>query len=216
MIRKFKDFIWLLLRKMNLGGAVQLMLKSALLDDGWFKSFNEKRSIDKNGNPIPWNTYPFIKFIEPRLKNTFRIFEYGSGNSTIWYSKRVESIVAVENDKNWFEIVKTGLPENANIIYRDLSYSGDYCREVLNQKEQFHIIIIDGRDRVNSVKNSLEKLTSGGVIILDNSELVQYTEAMEFMQKKGFKRIDFSGISPITAHNTSTSIFYRSENCLGI
>ncbi len=113
MIRKFKDFVWLLLRKINLGGVVQLMLKSILLEDGWFKSFNTKESIDKDGNPIPWNTYPFIKFIEPRLTKYFIVFEFGSGNSTIWYSQRVKSITAVENDPNWYEITKNRLPKNA-------------------------------------------------------------------------------------------------------
>lgn len=111
--KKFKGlrkFVWKLLRIFKLAAPVQLILESALIDDGWFKSYYKKESIDKEYNPIPWNTYPFIKFIGPRLKKNLNVFEYGCGNSTLWYSKRVKSIIAVENDKDWFEKIKSQLP----------------------------------------------------------------------------------------------------------
>lgn len=217
--KKFKglrNFLWKILRFFRLAACVQLILESALIDDGWFNSFYKKESIDKDGNPIPWNTYPFIKFIEPRLKNYFNVFEYGSGNSTLWYSKRVKSITAVENDNDWYRKVKERLPNNVNLIYRKLEYNGDYSKEVLNQNNQFNIVIIDGRDRVNSVRYSLEKLTEDGILIFDNSELSQYKDAIDLLSINNFKQINFWGISPITAHNTCTSVFYRLGNCLEI
>jgi precorrin-6B methylase 2 len=214
--RGLRNIVWKLLRTLKLAAFFQLSLASTLVDDGWFNSYYKKESIDKQNNPIPWNTYPFLKFIGPRLKNSFTVFEYGCGNSTIWYSQRVRSITAVENDKDWFERIRTRLPANARLIYKELKYNDDYSREVLNQAENFHMIIIDGRDRVNSVKNSIKKLTKDGVIIFDNSELVQYKEAVEYLEENNFKHIDFWGMSPITAHYTSTSIFYRPDNCLTI
>ena len=105
MIIKIKQIIWNILIKLKIGGAVQLFLASGLLEDGWFESFNTKRSINKIGNPIPWCTYSFIKFIEPRLKKDFKVFEYGSGNSTLWYAKRVAEITSVENDFGWYNSV---------------------------------------------------------------------------------------------------------------
>lgn len=211
-----RNFAWGILRTFKMAACVQLILESTLKEDGWFNSYYKKESIDKENNPIPWNTYPFVKFIEPRLTKSFNVFEYGCGNSTIWYAGRVEKITAVENDREWFEKIKVGVPDNARIIYRELQYGGDYCREVLNHDQQFNIIIIDGRDRVNSVKNSIKKLTEDGVIIFDNVELPQYSEAIEYTKQHGFKQIEFWGMSPITAHCTNTSIFYRSNNCLGI
>ena len=217
--KKFKSLrnaVWKFLNILRLGAFFQLFLESALVDDGWFNSFYKKESIDKNNNPIPWNTYPFLKFIESRLQKHFDVFEYGCGNSTIWYSERVNSITAVENDKEWYKKIKTLLPVNAELIYKGLRYDGDYSREVLNQERQFDIIIIDGRDRVNSVKSSIKKLKKDGIIIFDNSELEQYQSAVKFLVDNQFKQIAFWGMSPITAHYTSTSIFYRTDNCLGI
>jgi len=216
MIIKIKQVIWNILIKLKIGGVVQLFLASGLREDGWFESFNTKRSIDKDGNPIPWCTYSFIKFIEPRLKEDFKVFEYGSGNSTLWYAEKVGEITAVENDFNWFNKVSTSLPANAEAIYCEVKYDGEYCRKVMMQNKEYSIIIIDGRDRVNCVKHSINCLSDDGVIVFDNSNLSQYSEANSFLISNGFKKIDFWGLSPVTGHNNCTSIFYKHNNCLDI
>lgn len=216
MIRKIKNIVWKVLNVIGLGGPVQLILKSGLKEDGWFKSFVTKRSIDRNGDPIPWNTYPYIKFIGPRLTKEMDMFEYGSGNSTIWYAARAGSIKAVENDKVWYGMISKKIPANAEIVYRDLNDGKSYEQEVTKSDKKYHVVVIDGRERVNSLKNSLQKLTEDGVLVFDNSDLSIYDEAHVVMKENGFKKIDFIGLSPVTAHTNYTTIFYRANNCLGI
>ncbi len=214
--RKIKDFIWLILRKINLGGAVQLMINGGLLEDGWYKSYNSKTAIDKAGNPIPWCTYPYIKFIEPRLKKTSNVFEFGCGNSTLWYAKRVGTIKSVEHDKNWFEYISTKLPINSKVVYCKLVDGGDYSKEALISGDKYNLIIVDGRDRVNCIRNSISALSDDGVLIFDNSDRPQYKEGIDILFENGFKKIDFIGLSPVTPHNNVTSVFYKTNNCLGI
>jgi hypothetical protein len=216
MIKKIKQVIWNILIKLKIGGVIQLFLASGLREDGWFESFNTKRSIDKDGNPIPWCTYSFIKFLEPRLKKDFKVFEYGSGNSTLWYAEKVGEIMAVENDLDWFKNVSSLMPNNAKVIYCELKYDGEYCRQVTKQNKKYNIIIIDGRDRVNCVKHSINFLSENGVIILDNSNLIEYAEAINYLSNLMFRRLDFIGLSPVTAHTNYTSVFYRDNNCLFI
>ena len=48
-----RKFIWYILNKLKVASIVQLVLKSSLKEDGWFKSYYEKQAIDKKGNPIP-------------------------------------------------------------------------------------------------------------------------------------------------------------------
>jgi len=211
-----RKYIWEILRYLNIAPSVLLILKSGLKEDGWFKSYITNQSIDAHGNPIPWNTYPYIKFIDSRLNKTFRVFEFGSGNSTLWYSKRVKQIISVEHDKNWYDKIKSLMPDNALLIYKNLKYNGEYSKEILKHTEKFHIIIIDGRDRVNCIKNSLFFLTSDGLIVFDNSNLDEYREAIQLLNDNKFKRLDFWGLAPITAHNCCTSIFYKENNCLNI
>ena len=216
MIRKIKNLIWKILIALGIAGPLQLMLNGGILEDGWFRSFNTKQSVDKNGNPIPWYSYSSIKFIKQRLKNSFDVFEFGSGNSTLWYAEKVKSITAVEHDKNWFENVSKRLPSNAEIIHRSLDDNGEYAKEVLNNNIFFDIIVIDGRDRNNCVKHSLSKLKNNGVIIFDNTQREKYTLSIEFLISNGFKRIDFTGMLPIVSHNNTTTIFYRKNNCFDI
>lgn len=210
-----KRFLWKILNTFKLGGPIQLYLNSQLKEDGWFNSFYKKESIDKNNNPIPWYSYPFIKFLEPRLKKEFSVFEYGSGNSTLWFSKYVKSVKAVEHDKTWYDKVKPKLPANAELIYREIE-NKNYSKEISASGSKYDIIIIDGVDRNNCVYESVNLLSQNGVIILDNSERNDYKESIEFLFSKGFKKIDFWGMCPVTPINTCTSVFYKDDNCLGI
>lgn len=65
-----------------------------------------KRSLKTVADPLkdeqPWITFSAIKFLEETLKKNMKIFEYGSGGSTIFFCKRAETVVSVEHDKNWY------------------------------------------------------------------------------------------------------------------
>lgn len=214
MIRKLKNIAWSVLRKLNLGGILQLVLASALIDDGWFRSFNQKESVDKNGNPIPWYTYSAIKFIEGRLKPEFDIFEYGCGNSTRWFAKRVNSVHATEHDSKWMEKVSLKLPGNAKVFHFEVG--DNYVESIQKLNKKFHIIVVDGMERNECVKYCVDHLKENGIIIFDNTQLEDYEEGISFLVRRGFKRLDFIGILPIVGYNNTTSIFYRESNCLEI
>ncbi len=211
-----RDLFRALLNKLNLAGLIQLYVDSAIKDYGWFLSYKTKQSVDKDGNPIPWNTYPFLSFIETRLKPEFDLFEYGSGNSTLWYAERVRSIVAVEHDKEWYEKVKQTLPPNAEVILSDDSDAAIYSGEISKLNKKYHIIIVDGIFRNESLQVALQYLTDCGVIIFDNSDRDEYTFAFSLLSKAKFKRLDFWGMGPISSIETASSVFYRLNNCLNL
>jgi hypothetical protein len=214
MIKKIKKGVWSGLNSLGLGGSVQLYLESALKKYGWFKSYHTKRSVDASGNPLPWYTYPFIIFLEPRIKPTFEVFEYGSGNSTKWYAGKVSSITAVEHETAWVDIVRPMLPGNAEILHREL---GDtYIQAVGERKRKYDIIVVDGRKRVKCTMFAADFLTDSGVLILDNSEREFYDDARKFMKDRGFRKLDFYGMAPIVSHETCSTVFYRPGNCLDI
>ena len=220
-----KKIVWDFLNILGLGGMIQLQLKSGLKDDGWFRSFETKRPIDKNGQPVAWYSYSFLKFLENRLTKDLAVFEYGAGNSTIWYAKKVKFVKSVENDKKWVEILTPQLPKNAEVTFRELNQTQDYLHEITipaqakseaKSEAKYDIIVVDGRRRNDCAMFGIDYLTEKGVIILDNSEREDYQPTKDFMKQKGFKQIDFWGIAPIVAHNTCTSVFYKANNCLDI
>lgn len=190
--------------------------KGYLNSIGWFTAFDNQQAVDGQGKALPWVTYSFIDFIKERINKTQSVFEYGSGNSTIFYAERAGSVTSVEHDKNWFEKVKNTSPANAEMIYCELQRDGEYAKKAALLNKKFDIIIVDGRDRVRCCQYSLNALSDNGVIVLDDSEREVYDAARILLKEKGFKEISFSGISPGLFYEKATSVFYKTDNCLGI
>lgn len=191
-------------------------VKGYLSEIGWFKSFKTKSPVDRNAEPIPWVTYSFIDFIAERIQKEHTVFEFGSGNSTLYYAKRALKVVSVEHDKAWFDKISASKPSNSQMIFCELQKDGDYSKMPASMGLKFDIIIVDGRDRVNCCYHSLSALSDGGVVVLDDSERENYAAAISFFKKEGFKELSFSGISPGLFYRKSTSVFYKDNNCLGI
>jgi len=184
-----------------------------LFDQGWFNSFKVNSPVGKNNEPLPWMTYPFIDFIKDRLNKELTVFEFGSGNSTLFFAERVKKVVAVEHDKEWYNLIKSKMSENVSIHLKNLSE--EYQNAVINYK-QSDIIIVDGRNRNECIYNSVKSLSASGIIVLDDSERKDYDEGKGFLKKSGFKSIDFWGFSPGLFYKKATSVFYKFNNCLGI
>jgi len=191
-------------------------LRHYLTEIGWFRSIDCGLPVDREGNSLPWFTYSAIFFLESKIKPYFHVFEYGSGNSTFWWSKRVSSVITYEHDLDWYNNSKDKFPENVECVYCKLDHNKEYSKGILKYKDKFNIIVIDGRDRVNCAINSLGALKEDGVIIWDNSDREQYKEGYAYLLQNNFKRLDFEGLGPISNCKWCTSIFYRDNNCLDI
>jgi hypothetical protein len=193
-----------------------LGLSSHLHTQGWFASRATSTSVDASGAPLPWYTYGAIAFLEPRLRANMSIFEFGSGNSTLWWSRRVSRVASCEHDSDWYEDVRSRLPSNVEYRLATLGENGEYAQSVLQGHRTFDIVVIDGRDRVACALNTPRALKGDGVIVWDNSDRSEYQSGYDYLVEQGFKRIDFWGMGPINTYGWCTSIFYRRENCLGI
>ena len=213
---KFDSLINIIKQPERLKALLSYHEKGYLNSIGWFKAFDSKSPVDGKGNPIPWVTYSFIDFIKPRLNEQQAVFEFGSGNSTLFYAKYTGIVVSVEHDKAWYEKITETKPDNAEMIFCELQPDGEYCRMPNRLQEKFDIIIVDGRDRVNCCRQSVAALSDNGVLVLDDSERDSYREAIRFLLEQGFKQLSFSGISPGLFYEKATSVFYKPGNCLDI
>lgn len=191
-------------------------IKGYLSEIGWFKAFETKSAVGRDGEPIPWVTYSFIDFIADRIQKDHAVFEFGSGNSTLYYAKRALKVVSVEHDEEWFAKISSSKAANSELIFCELEKGGKYSKMPASMDVKFDIIIVDGRDRVNCCLESLSALSNRGVVVLDDSEREHYAEAIRFFKSNGFKELSFSGISPGLFYRKSTSVFYKDSNCLDI
>lgn len=183
---------------------------------GWARSREERLPVDRDGNCLPWYTYPTISFLANRIKPDMVVFEYGSGYSTLWWSQRVARVTSCEHSPKWHDLLKARMPANVDYIFCPLDTDGAYCRVVAPFKSEFDCIVIDGRDRVNCAKQCLGALKEDGVVIWDNSERERYEEGYAFLLQNGFRRLDFWGLGPFNTEEWCTSVFYRDVNCFGI
>jgi len=190
--------------------------EGALKDAGWFRSYRETAPVDRHGEPLPWVTYPFIDFLAERLRSGFDLFEFGSGNSTLYYARLVQSVTVVEHDREWYGAMLQKIPANVTLLYQEYSVAGAYSRTAEQSGKRYDLIVVDGRDRVNCCRNAVPALKDGGVVVLDDSERDEYREGHAFLKGQGFKEIPFWGMAPGLLYRKCTSVFYRVDNCLGL
>lgn len=51
----------------------------------------------------PWIGFSAIRFLKENIRSDMRVFEYGSGGSTLFWAPRVQELVSVEHDKLWYQ-----------------------------------------------------------------------------------------------------------------
>lgn len=59
----------------------------------------------------PWITFAARDFLESYLSSSMRVFEYGSGGSSIFFSQRVAFGISIEHDSEWYRLVQNRLAE---------------------------------------------------------------------------------------------------------
>lgn len=187
-----------------------------LVESGWIESIRRQESVDRDGQPIPWITYPAVDFLEQRVRPEMTVFEFGTGNSTLWWAERTRHVTTVEHDAAWADRIGEAVPPNVDLTHVPLVRGGEYSQQARRSGRTYDIIVIDGRDRVNCAVSSSDCLRPGGVIVWDNTNRSRYARGIRALRELGFRSIEFCGPAPINNWRSETSIFYRPENCLGI
>jgi hypothetical protein len=183
-------------------------------NSGHFLSSIQSKAVDKKNNPIPWYTYSCIDFLSTFNFKNKKILEFGSGQSSIWWSKLSLEVHTLE-DNDLYRKKITELNIKNLKIYDCDTYLNNFESFQFN-KNFFDIIIIDGLDRFLSFKKSLNLISGNGIFIFDNSE--GYHESrddyashpiLRMMNENGYQRIDFYGYAPGVVKKHCTSIFHK-------
>lgn len=173
---------------------------------GFSYSFEEWKSCDVKGAPIPWMTYSSIYYLNQLDLSHAHIFEWGCGGSSHYFSARASSVTSIESNIDWYDHV---LEEKAKNHKLHLMNSDDYANSILEQDKLFDVISIDGDiyRRLECAVLAINKLKPGGLLILDNSDWLE--ETCLFLRESGFTQIDFAGPGPINNYMWCTSIFFK-------
>ena len=209
--------------------------------NGWF----DDHPCDEEGI-TPWMTYPAIQFLKDVVSKENKVFEYGSGFSTIFFNNNAGEVVSVEHDPLWYNNIISKLPQahihlveantqvhpEAQLLVNEFKdsfpqirtdlYDHDLKHGLINNefagyastlynypKGHFDIIVLDGMARTLSGILAVERIADNGLIILDNSDRWHYNMLQQYLNNKGFSRIDFWGPGFNSHSAWCTSIFAR-------
>lgn len=166
--------------------------------------------LNGHGEPIPWITYSCLDFLSTLDFSDCTVFEYGSGSSTLWWSKRAREVYSVEREADWYKRIKPEIPFNARVTL--CANELQYANTILNIDASFDVVVIDGAVRFPCAQAMIPKLKPLGIVILDNTEW--YPNLSQFLRENGFYQVDFSGFGPINAFTSCTSIFFKDPQAL--
>lgn len=125
------------------------------------------------------------EFLNSILHKDMTVFEWGSGASTRWFADRVGFIYSVEHQRKWFTKTVEMLAKchNFKLNFQQICPIKDYVESVHKTGiDKFDLIIIDGRHRVECLKEALKRIKLKGFIIFDDIERWRYSEAASFLE----------------------------------
>lgn len=192
------------------------------------------RSLRSGSNPledpVPLVTYGALEWLEAHLDPDARVFEWGSGASTLYLAARVGELVSVEHDPVWHHRVGAALKERGI----------DGCRQVLAEPEpsgpetppelvsgrrrwrglsferyvasidghpegHFDLVCVDGRQRVACGLRALSRIRPDGHLLLDNADRDDYAPLRTALA--GCEVHDFDGLGPGQARPWRTTVW---------
>lgn len=174
---------------------------------GLLKSSYLWRCTDRNGDPIPWFSYPAVEYLDSLDLSRLSVFEYGCGYSTLFWSRRASHVTAVEDSPEWKARIEPRLDQNARLILAESAAA--YPSAIHASDAQFDIIVIDGSSRLECAKAALPKLRPGGVIILDDAD--DHQDVAATLRQAGLIEVDFAGFNAINTYTKTTSFFLHRD-----
>jgi hypothetical protein len=189
-----------------------LLALATLRQEGWHRSVGAA-PVDGRGEPIPWLSYPAVRWLAAVLHDDVRLFEYGSGSSTTWFARpgRVREVVSVEHDPEWY--AQLPQPDNGEIRHVpcadgwwDGAEDSPYVRSIADGAP-WDVVVIDGSSRTICARVAPRYLSRSGLIVLDDTDLPTTDPAAKELAAYGLGRLDFWGFKAGVHRMACTSIF---------
>jgi len=179
-----------------------------LMARGHTKTISSRLPMDWDGRPIPWYTYPFIDYISDVDTSKWRILEFGSGQSTLFWAPRAASILAYENSPAWLDKMRGLVPSNVELRF----FEGEKSLDELDELDFVpDLVVVDGWKRGACARRSIQAFGHAPIYILENSDW--FPKAAAAMRESGLTEIRFKGFGPINGYTWATSLMV-SENHL--
>lgn len=198
----------------------------------WIKSIFAIYDVEELINlDLPWWTFKATNEVDQFLKSkdSLSAFEWGSGASTIWLARRVESIISIEHETKWFEKMQSISKEYSNITlcleeprnlngefstfmsskkgFKNLDFQ-QYVTAISKFNKKFDLIVIDGRARQACFEIAVNYLNRDGLIVFDNTNRSRYQKVINKTNHL-LKVTTTKGLTVALPYPTKTSLLYK-------
>jgi predicted O-methyltransferase YrrM len=167
---------------------------------------------------IPWLSYAVIDFLKEYLQPSMTVCEYGSGGSTLFFAKRVKSVVSIEDNPKWYERVSQRLNEHGltNVTLKlapfDFKNPLDFEKSAyMNAMPDttFDVIVVDGSEEWVQVRpiyfrHAENHIKPGGIIVVDDSWRYQALRTSHRAKRYEI----FQSVGPGRPGVTSTDVYF--------
>jgi hypothetical protein len=177
---------------------------------------------------VPWWSYRAIDVVETWLATRAtlaRVFEFGTGASTVWLAQRSGELHSVEHDIGFATSFAPSLQQFDNVTLHVVppvpssdprtpshveAWSGhdftSYVSTIAEVGGEFDLVVVDGRARPSCLEQAVHVLAPGGMVVFDNSRRRRYRAAIE---ASGLHEQALRGLTPTLPYPEQTSLLYR-------
>ncbi|GAA1922742.1 class I SAM-dependent methyltransferase [Nocardioides hwasunensis] len=199
----------------------------------WLVSLLAIHDVDGLGRlDVPWWTFDSADRVETWLREHpgARVFEWGSGASTLWLAARSGSVHSVEHHAGWAQVLAPRLPAHVDLRIvepvttdaplvasakpgHDRMDFADYVAAIDDVPGEFDLVVIDGRAREACLARAVERVAPGGVIVFDNVDRRRYVDAIDTALATAGDRLTMTmtrGLTPALPYPTRTALLHSS------
>ena len=179
---------------------------------------------------IPWIPYKATEWLEKTIGDgqIKTVFEYGSGESTLFFQESVDRVVTVEHNENWYLRTKVRInpqivklicapplellegevvpPQYGSAASSRLNFC-DYVESINANDERYDLVVVDGRARSGCIAAAIPHIRPSGFLMLDNSSRGRYQEAIKVHLSAFKTKHVFSGHGPIEIGKWSATVW---------
>ena len=205
----------------------------------WYKYLNKESSPVQD--ELPWITFPAIRFLEKRLTKEMVIYEFGSGGSTLFFTRRVKQVYSVEHNKEWFRTISDTIKNKGYSNWSGRLIEPDYGDEYLERSPSDPNANVSGSPAFKgySFKRYVESIDdfpdkNFDLVLIDGRArpscfrhaipkvkaggciMWDNTERSYYLEniqhlQSELRRVDFPGPGPYVAFFTQTSIWVKQK-----
>jgi hypothetical protein len=174
---------------------------------------------------LPWTTFSATRWLDRALRQDMRVFEWGSGGSTLFFARRVRSVVTVEHDPDWHRQVadrvdhkgvknvdlrlvlpnparrraeSSTLPHYRSSVPQFSSVNFvSYVESIASEPDgSLDLVMIDGRARASCAAVALKKIRRTGALVIDDSDRDDTVPALALFEPPEWTVLHFAGPGP--------------------